>query len=113
LPIALISCNHEFNKPQIYYDEFILKNCYGYKAFTIRNGNINKAPTNLNTSSIVSPTILKGSRISQKRGSKMSIIRARGQHKTKRIHQRRKAIKDFIRFFIRKKSKSLPFYPNA
>jgi hypothetical protein len=57
-------------------------------ALMIRKGNRNIAPINLNTSSMVKPTILNGSRISQISGKRNSIIKARGQHIANKIHHR-------------------------
>jgi hypothetical protein len=45
---------------------------------------------------IVSPTILNGSRRSQRMGRMKIRARARGQHITRRIHQRRTAISDLM-----------------
>jgi hypothetical protein len=47
----------------------------------------------LKTRSRVNPTILKGRRISQTRGKKISIKRASGQQTTSNRHQRARAIK--------------------
>jgi hypothetical protein len=41
---------------------------------------------------MVIPIILNGNRINQKSGKRKSIIRAKGQHSTKRIKKRAKAI---------------------
>lgn len=62
----------------------------------ILNGNIKTAPTNLNTTSSVKPTIRKGNRISQKIGSNTIKRSAIGQHMTRRMHHRRIAIMDLI-----------------
>jgi hypothetical protein len=54
----------------------------------MRNGNRKIALTSLNTSSMVNPTILNGSRMSQISGNRKSIIKARGQQITNKMHQR-------------------------
>jgi hypothetical protein len=62
----------------------------------IRNGNNRTALISLNITPSVSPTILKGSKISQNSGSKKIMSKAKGQHKTKRMHHKKIAIKVFI-----------------
>jgi hypothetical protein len=52
--------------------------------------------TSLKTSSIVSPRILKGSRISQRSGKIKSIMMAIGQQMMSRIDQSTREIKSFI-----------------
>jgi hypothetical protein len=54
------------------------------------------APINLNTTSRVNPTIRKGSSINHMSGKRKIITSANGQHKTNKMHQRRKAIRVLI-----------------
>lgn len=61
-----------------------------------RNGNMRIAPTTLNTSSSVKPTILKGNRMSQTIGKRKSINKAMGQQRTNNKHQSAIEIKSFI-----------------
>jgi hypothetical protein len=56
------------------------------------NGNKSIAPIILKTHSKVKPTILKGKVISQINGKRSRNSKAKGQHKTKRIHQSTKEI---------------------
>jgi hypothetical protein len=67
-----------------------------YIAFKRRKGNKRIAPINLNTTSRVNPTILKGRRISQTIGNRNISTRAKGQQSTNKIHQRRIAISVLI-----------------
>jgi hypothetical protein len=78
-------------------------------AFNTLNGNIRIAPTNLNTNSIVSPTIRNGRRISQMIGNRKMATIARGQQTANRMHKRITARKTLIRiFFTRVKAKLFP-----
>lgn len=65
-------------------------------ALAIRNGNVKTAPINLNTNSIVKPTIRKGSKINHSSGKRIKIISASGQQITNSKHQRTKAINVFM-----------------
>jgi hypothetical protein len=62
----------------------------------IRKGKRRIALINLKTSSMLNPTILKGSRRSQTKGKRTSRMSATGQHITSRIHQRITEMKSFI-----------------
>jgi hypothetical protein len=66
----------------------------------ILKGNKSTAPINLKISSSDSPTILNGSSISHTIGKRMSMISARGQHNTNKIHQRISDIKVLMNPFF-------------
>jgi hypothetical protein len=72
-----------------------------YMAFIRRKGNKRIAPINLNTTSRVNPTILKGRRINQIIGNRNISTSANGQQRTNKIHQRRIAISVLISFNMR------------
>lgn len=61
-----------------------------------RKGNNRIPPTILNIISRVNPRILKGKSISQAKMKRKNRTMAKGQHITKRMHKRIKAIKVFI-----------------
>lgn len=86
-----------------------------YIAFKRRKGNKRIAPINLNTTSRVNPTILKGRRINQIKGNRNISIRASGQQSTNKINQRRIAISVLIEslcaFYIQTSYQS-PIRPN-
>jgi hypothetical protein len=63
---------------------------------TKRNGNKSIPLIILKTSSSVNPTILNGSKISHRSGSKKINARANGQHRTNRIHHKISASNVFI-----------------
>jgi len=58
------------------------------------------APINLNTTSIVKPTIRKGSKRSHSNGKRNNRINASGQQRTNNMHQRMAAIKVFMRWYV-------------
>ncbi len=55
-----------------------------------------RAPMSLKMISIEKPTILNGNMISQIKGKRNKSTMAKGQHSTKRIHQRINVINVFI-----------------
>gem|GEM_PF-3612349 len=55
--------------------------------FSSLAGRVSTALSNSNTPSTAMPSSLKGSRMSQKMGYRISASRARGQHSTKRMSQ--------------------------
>jgi hypothetical protein len=69
-----------------------------YSDRTSLNGSMNIAPINLKTSSIDSPTSLKGRRMSHSNGRRKINARASGQQATSRRHQRMRAINVLISF---------------
>jgi hypothetical protein len=89
--------NVKIFSPQIYQLKPQIKsNRLLHNDFTTRNGKSRIADTSLNTSSIESPMIRKGSRISQIRGNSIIKIRASGQHNTSKMHHRITPIKVFM-----------------
>jgi hypothetical protein len=63
----------------------------------IRKGNMKRVPMNLKMISIENPMILNGNKISQINGNRNKRTIARGQHSTKRMHQRINEISVFIK----------------
>jgi hypothetical protein len=59
-----------------------------------RAGSIMMEATSVSTPPTAIPTILKGSKSSQRIGYNTNASKATGQHKTKRMHQRRNLITD-------------------
>src|SRR6185437_13870439 len=55
----------------------------------MRAGSMNSAVTRANAENTTMPTRRNGNRISQINGNNISATSARGQHRTRRIHQRR------------------------
>jgi len=61
-----------------------------------RKGNKNSAPISLKITSMVNPTIRKGSKINHTIGKRNIIDKARGQHKTNKTHKSKATIIVFM-----------------